>query len=86
MPVEPEPAFTRLEALYRDVERRFEGIRRRHPGCLECRSGCSDCCRARLSVNRVEEARLREGLARLAAATRREFARRAADPPRCSGT
>ncbi len=80
-------AIERFEALAGDVERKFDAIRQRNHGCMECQKGCSDCCRCRLSITRLEEAYLRQGLARLPESVRRELAERATDESRemCAG-
>jgi len=70
-------SIARFGSLAREVAREFETIRRRNLGCMECREGCADCCRCRLSITRVEEAYLREGLKRLPQPVRDELRARA---------
>lgn len=74
-------SIARFDALAGEVEAKFEAIRKRNHGCMECRVGCSDCCRCRLSITRVEEAYLRQGLARLPVSVRHELRTRAAGEP-----
>lgn len=70
-------SMARFDSLASDVAREFEAIRQRNLGCMECREGCADCCRCRLSITRVEEAYLREGLKRLPPSARDELRARA---------
>ena len=70
-------SIARFDSLARDVAREFEAIRQRNSGRMECREGCADCCRCRLSITRVEEAYLREGLKHLPQSVRLELKTRA---------
>ena len=69
-----------LSKLASEVERGFEQILARHRDSMECRPGCTDCCRCRLSVTRVEEAFIRDGLSRLPVSARQELKRRSTAP------
>lgn len=71
-----------LTRLAHAVDEDFAGILARQGARIKCQAGCSDCCRARLSITRVEEALLRQEVARLSLAERKELARRARDPKR----
>lgn len=65
-----------LEALAERVDAEFAAIQKRQATHMQCRAGCSACCRARLSITRVEEARLARGLASLSRERRAELAAR----------
>ena len=79
-------SMARFDSLASDVARKFEAIRRRNHGRMECRKGCADCCRCRLSITRVEEAYLRQGLARLPLSVRLELKTQATTEPTDSDT
>ena len=70
-------SMARFDSLASGVAREFEAIRQRNRGSMQCREGCADCCRCRLSITRVEEAYLREGLKRLPLSVRLELKARA---------
>lgn len=66
----------RLAALAAEVDADFDAIHARYPDRMQCRAGCSACCRARLSITRVEQAFLRDGLASLPDGRRAELSAR----------
>jgi Fe-S-cluster containining protein len=72
----------RLRALTAKADAEFDAVHRRQASHMQCRPGCSDCCRARLSITRVEEAALRQGLATLPESRRAQFAARTVEPGR----
>jgi Fe-S-cluster containining protein len=66
----------RLTLLLEQADADFAGIHERQAARMQCRAGCSACCRARLSITRIEEAFLREGLATMSEDTRAELSAR----------
>lgn len=79
---ENETPRARLVRLAESIDRRFERIRGRHGERIACRAGCTACCRARLSITRIEAARLRDELRSGPAERRAAIAARAGRPGR----
>jgi len=72
----------RLRLLLDQADADFAGIHERQAAQMQCRAGCSACCRARLSITRIEEAFLRDGLAGLSKDSRAELSARTREKDR----
>jgi len=70
------PAAEAYQELLADIDSWFADASKRQPGVVPCRSGCSACCHGPFDISMADALLLREGVAALPAATRREVRER----------